>query len=917
MWDQPHYLYKLHDPQQAPFALALEQHIPGVLAWAVRGRKRYRLSKNEWPTDGEPTHIDIYAPVHAAFVAEHFLAGWGLSGWSTQANQGADFVHPWPQAQADLDRMERVGAGLLDREVAGGELKPHVAQMATPYQKRSAAWANERPWTMNIWPCGCLAGDTELVLNRAGRGYRATIAKLVKQTREGRRFNRDIKTRAQSVDAEGYRRLNEVVDAYETGVKPVFRLQTASGHSIKATAEHRFLQPSGEYVRLGDLKEGDEVAVIEVSRKKSRKVVGKGYDPYYPRIGRMDKHPYAVKWESPRWNRPSMAKYAQVPTHRLVMEAHLSGLSFEDFVACVRSGEHEGLVFLDTATHHVHHINEDKRDFRLENLELLEAREHHRQHGVDGGWKGVIPRAEFTTITHIESAGEEMTYDLTMTEEMPNYVANGFVTHNSGKTVGALVDSLTRTGTVLVICPAKARHVWWTQTQQYTNILPWRLLPDSERRKSDMTWDQYVAHCASTGQRRFVVIGAESLNDNIGFIERLAPSVLILDELHIHGQSKRWKAINKSDGTVDFHRRQTASGDRDAWSVAIMDVSRLPSLKLRVGLTATPLDDGRPRRLWSQLDLLTPGGFAHSYRRFAERYCDAVSNPYGGLDDKGSSNLDELRARCSFFTHEVPYTESHASLPPTRVQVVYLPVSTQDKAERYDDAQTFDQAIKQLARQARGEYEDVPARERLIEARLAEACSRKRGYVVAEALEGLKGGGKVIVFTARRREAERWGEAIRKAVSTGDDAKGAVVWVGHGGVSETERNGMIDGFRNSPGPCCLVGTGQAFGIAVDGMQTADLAIFAMLPWKPGDFLQWRGRFDRHGGRATLLKVVVAAATYDERVVEILTDKFGPIEQFLAADELAGMGEKLLGMEDREALMDDVASKLMVLDDEEE
>jgi hypothetical protein len=53
------------------------------------------------------------------------------------------------------------------------------------------------------------------------------------------------------------------------------------------------------------------------------------------------------------------------------------------------------------------------------------------------------------------------------------------------------------------------------------------------------------------------------------------------------------------------------------------------------------------------------------------------------------------------------------------------------------------------------------------------------------------------------------------------------------------------------------------------------------------------------------------------VVEILTDKFGPIEQFLAADELDGMGEKLLGMEDREAIVDDVASKLMVLDEEEE
>ena len=639
MWDQPHYLYKV-DPDFAQHGATIETHVPGTLAWAVRGRRKYRITRNEWPEDGLPSHVEIYAPVHAAFVTEHFLAGWGVP-YSANAAAGAELIEPWPQAQEGLDALENRGATILGSAVQRGELKPHVAKMATPYQKRGAAWARTRPWVMKVWGCG------------------------------------------------------------------------------------------------------------------------------------------------------------------------------------------------------------------------------------------------------------------------------------AGKTVGALADCLTRPGaTVLVICPAKARHVWWTQVQQYTSILPWRLLPESERRKSDMTWQQYEEHCASTGQRRFVVVGAESLNDNVDFVTRLAPEVLILDELHIHGQSKRWKAIQQKDGTVGFTRRQTASGDRDAWSVAIMDISRLPCLKLRIGLTATPLDDGRPRRLWAQLDLLSPGGFAHSYRRFAERYCDAQPNPYGGYDDKGSSNLEELRARCSFFTHEVPYTESHASLPPTRVQVVYLPVVSQDRPERYDDAQTFEQAIKQLARQARGDYEDVPARERLIEARLAEASSRKRSYVVAEVLEGMKGGGKVIVFTARRREAERWGEAIRKVVSSSDEVKNATVWVGHGGVSESERNDMIDGFRSSAGPCCLVGTGQAFGIAVDGMQTADLAIFAMLPWKPGDFLQWRGRFDRHGGRATLLKVVVAAATYDERVVEILTDKFGPIEEFLAADELDGMGEKLLGMEDREALVDDVVGKLVVMDNDD-
>jgi superfamily II DNA helicase RecQ len=201
------------------------------------------------------------------------------------------------------------------------------------------------------------------------------------------------------------------------------------------------------------------------------------------------------------------------------------------------------------------------------------------------------------------------------------------------------------------------------------------------------------------------------------------------------------------------------------------------------------------------------------------------------------------------------------------------------------------------------------AKERMIEARLAEACSRKRNFIVDEVKQGLQGGGKVVVFTARRSETEVWAQKIRKAVSQGDEQTGASVWMAHGGISETERDEITDAFRNHEGPCCLVATGQSVGTGVDGMQTADLAIFAMLPWKPGDFVQWKGRFDRLGGRATLLKVVVAVGTYDERVVEILTDKFGPIMDFLAADEIKGLDTKLLGLENQEALVESICDRL--------
>ena len=472
----------------------------------------------------------------------------------------------------------------------------------------------------------------------------------------------------------------------------------------------------------------------------------------------------------------------------------------------------------------------------------------------------------------------------------------------SGKTLGAILASFTRTGPTLVLCPAKARHVWWSQVQEYTTTIPHRVRPRGERKAGDETLEEYLER---TGNDAFVIVGAESIHEYLDEIYMTQPAVFIFDEMHLHGSAKRWKAVHNEDGSVDFEKR-TTKANKHTRAVAVMDVSRMPSIKLRIALTATPLDDGRPRRMWSQLDLLSPGGFSHSYRNFAYRHCDAQQGQYGGIDDRGSSNLDELRARCSFFVHEVPYNESHASLPSTRVQVVYLEQCDLNGASRYSDSQTYNQAIRSLTKEARHNY---VARTSLTEARLAEACSKKRNYVVAEVKQGIRSGGKVVVFTARRNETEVWAHRVRQGITTGDEKTDVQVWMAHGGISETERDRITDAYRDHPGPCVLVATGQSIGTGVDGMQTTDLAVFAMLPWKPGDFTQWKGRFDRLGGRATLLKVVIATGTYDERVVEILVEKFGPIETFLAADELRGLDDKLLGLEETDHLIDSMISTL--------
>ena len=477
----------------------------------------------------------------------------------------------------------------------------------------------------------------------------------------------------------------------------------------------------------------------------------------------------------------------------------------------------------------------------------------------------------------------------------------------SGKTVGAILASFSRTGPTLVLCPAKARHVWWSQVQEYTTILPHRVRPRGERKPGDETLEQYLERM---GNDAFVIVGAESIHEYLDEIYTTKPAVLIFDEMHIHGSAKRWKAVHNEDGTVGFEKR-TTKANKHTRAVAVMDVSRMPSIKLRVARTATPLDDGRPRRMWSQLDLLSPGGFSHSYRNFAHQYCDAQPGEYGGIDDRGSSNLEELRDRCSFFTPEVPYNESHSALPSTRVQVVYLEQCDLNGASRFSDSQTYNQAIRGLTQEARSNYE---ARAPLTEARLAEACSKKRNYVVDEVKQGIRFGGKVVVFAARRNETEVWAHRVRQAVTTGDEKTDVQVWMAHGGVAEAERNRITDAYCDHQGPCVLVATGQSIGTGVDGLQTTDLAIFAMLPWKPGDFTQWKGRFDRLGGRPTLLKVIVATGTYDERVVEILVEKFGPIEPFLAADELSGLDTKLLGLENTDGLVNSIVDRLGSFDE---
>jgi hypothetical protein len=277
---------------------------------------------------------------------------------------------------------------------------------------------------------GCLAGDTIIELNRAGKSFRLKLAEVVRRFNggiaSGKVWSPDIETRVRARDKDGFIRLHKLHAAWSSGKKTTYSVHVESGRTIRATKDHRFLTEMG-WKRLERLSVGDRLAMdaglVQIKGKKKET---------YPTTGGMRNHPHRVHVGT-----KNCFSSFRVPTHRLVMEAHLNAMSLDEFIDRIWEDETGGLRFLDAKNWTVHHRDEDAKNYKLGNLELVERKEHARRHGVDGGWQHVTGRVGYEGIIGIEVEQLEETYDLEMEGEPHNFLANGFVVHNSGKTTAA------------------------------------------------------------------------------------------------------------------------------------------------------------------------------------------------------------------------------------------------------------------------------------------------------------------------------------------------------------------------------------------------------------------------------------------------------------------------------------------------
>ena len=483
----------------------------------------------------------------------------------------------------------------------------------------------------------------------------------------------------------------------------------------------------------------------------------------------------------------------------------------------------------------------------------------------------------------------------------------------AGKTCSAILWSLLVPGPVIVITRAAARFQYAREWEKYTKCRPFIIRPASTMKKKSETLEQYLL----SDEKRHVVVAAwESLQLYIDKLVDMRPSAVIWDEAHLGKSSKRWESVPLPelpedpkealklalDQDAEARARNGFISDNDGNRVMILPLDNTATAAARLSraawrrcaTTATPVKD-RVRDLWAQLDIVEPDAWG-SATCWLDRYADRKPGTYGGYDTTGTSNLEELTGRLAKVTHHIAYATTHRQLPPKRRQSVYVGVEDQ-----IPPSAGFANELKKA--QLRGATA-------VLEVKLAEAASRKRKAVLGIIEDHVYAGGKVVMFTGRRKDVDVLGELIRKSDAV--KAKSAGVWAAHGENSSEERSNIVLEYMAHPGPCVLVGTGDSFGESLN-MQDTDAALFVMLPYTPGQIRQWEGRFCRLGQkRPVTIYYVIAEGSVDEHVADILIRKLPAVEQVAKDEELAAAKDVIAGFDSQQspdAFADKILAKI--------
>lgn len=334
---------------------------------------------------------------------------------------------------------------------------------------------------------------------------------------------------------------------------------------------------------------------------------------------------------------------------------------------------------------------------------------------------------------------------------------------------------------------------------------------------------------------------------------------LVVDECHdLKDKSSKRSQAAKQLATGKAPRRRKATH---------------PPIPYRIGLSGTPVMNGRASELIAVLDILGQLDDMGGFKTFVERYCFARRTRFG-LDltaahvDRAvvEARLAELNDRMRRrFYYRVEKKDVLTELPDKTYVPLYMPLSNQaayDAAEEEYLAQ-----MRTLETQPWRAFTDPDLRSahatrttrlrKIVGSGKCDACA-------AWIEEFLDTGRKLVVFNWHR-ETGAW---LQRRFA---DASAGLI---DSGTPLAERDRIVQRLRTDPARRVVFGNVQAMGVGIDGLQdAASDALMVELPWRPGDVEQAADRLHRIGqANPVFVYLALADGTFDDEMTGTLVSK---------------------------------------------
>jgi hypothetical protein len=756
-------------------------------------------------------------------------------------------------------------AETLLRAPSGGELAYELPEGLTPrpYQVDGALMIGALGRALLFDDPGCIYGDAVMAINRNGKGFSIKLRDLVARFNgtgnyPGAQWDRSKPTFVQR-EVDGVVRLGRIINAWSSGIKQTYTVTTETGRTVRATDEHPFLTERG-WVRLDDLQAGDLVHV-----RGTQKTTGRMVKQRYREVAGLRAHPYA------RGANRKTSPY-RVAHHRLVAEARLNDMDVDTFIEHIRAGHTVYKTFLDPAEVAVHHVDLNPANNAPDNLQVVTHAEHHRMHAGFGKTAHVLYKVATERVVSVVPYGREQTFDIEVADDPHNFLADGFVVHNTGKTITTILGLLQRAAAghevtpVVVIAPASVVDPWVEAVQTWAphwRVNAWRGSPQHRRRLADRP-SGTEAHVVVASYDTARMDAAKNAP-----LARLGARSVVVDECHLIKSPHAARSVAA--------RRLAKRADNF------------------VALSGTPITH-HPGDLWPTLEALAPLAWP-SGERWKARYCETIPGDYSAKVIGLNTATDaEMRMTLLGQHRRVAKADVLAQLPPKvySVRQVDLPPAYRKAYDQMEQDMLAElpggeelSVMSVLAQLTRLQQLASAAAEITVTTEVVEedGLQVERPHVqvrltapswkVDALLEVLaeRPGEPVVVFAPSKQLIVLAGQMAA--------AKGLQVGYVVGGQSMKDRTDTVDAFQRGKLDLLCVTTG-AGGVGLT-LTAAKTVVFLQRPWSLVEAAQAEDRCHRIGSEihdAIEIVDVVATKTIDTRIRAVLHEKAGQLADLL-------------------------------------